>query len=271
MRAIWKGFISFGLVTIPVNVGIAQDRKDPSFRTLVRETMRPVRQKRWDEDADREVQAADTVKGYEFAKGRFVVVEEEELARFAPTQEKTVQILQFVNLAEVDPIFFEKAYWLEPQERAERPYTLMAKALESTGRAAIGRFVLSTKEHLVLMRAVDGVLALQTLYYPEDVRTEVRAEIAERLAKTEVVPAELEMATQLIDGMTRAFDPAAYPNETRKAIMEMLEARAEGQEVTAPAAQGEPAPVVDLMAALKASLAANAAAGEDADTTRKAS
>ncbi len=266
MRAIWKGFVSFGLVTIPVNVGIAQDRKDPTFRTLVRETMQPVRQKRWDEDADREVNAADTVKGYEFAKGRYVVVEEEELAKFAPTQEKTVQILQFVNLDEVDPIYFEKAYWLEPQERADRPYTLMAQALETSGRAAIGKFVLSTKEHLVLMRSVDGVLALQTLYYPEDVRSEVRAEIADRLAKTEVVAAELDMAKQLIDSMTRPFDAAAYPNETRRAIMEMLEARADGQEVTAPTPLGEPAPVVDLMEALKASLAANAAKGAAAES-----
>lgn len=271
MRAIWKGFVSFGLVTIPVNVGIAQDRQDPSFRTLVRETMRPVRQRRWDEDGDREVDAADTVKGYEFAKGRYVVVEEEELARFAPTQEKTVQILQFVELDQVDPVYFEKAYWLEPQERAERPYRLLAAALQQTGRAAIGRFVLSTKEHLVLVRSVDGVLALQTLYYPEDVRMGVRDEIAARLGEDAPVEAELNMATQLIEGMTAAFDPARYPNETRAAIREMLEARADGQEVTPPEQPGEAAPVVDLMEALKASLAANAAKAGDEESARKAS
>lgn len=256
MRAIWKGFVSFGLVTIPVNVGIAQDRRDPSFRTLVRDTMRPVRQKRWDPDRDAEVTPEQTVKGWEFAKGRYVVVEEEELARFTPRQEKTVQILQFVDLAEVDPIYFEKAYWLEPQERAERPYALFAQALARTNRAAVGRFVLSTKEHLVLLRAVDGVLALQTLYYPEDVRTEVRDEIRERVGQVEVVPAELDMAEQLVTGMTKPFVPEEYPNETRAAIQAMLEARAEGQEVAAPQPAGEPAPVVDLMAALKASLAA---------------
>ncbi len=269
MRAIWKGFVSFGLVTIPVNVGIAQDRQDPSFRTLVRDTMQPVRQKKWDEDADREVEPADTVKGYEFAKGRFVVVEDDELARFAPTQEKTVQILQFVHLADVDPVYFEKAYWLEPQERAERPYKLLAAALEDTGRAAIGRFVLSTKEHLVLVRSLDGVLALQTLYYPEDVRMGVREEIAERLGDGDVPQAELDMAKQLVEGMTADFDPAEYPNETRKAIMEMLEARADGQEVAAPAERAEAAPVVDLMEALKASLAANAAKGAGAEAEER--
>lgn len=270
MRAIWRGFVSFGLVTIPVNVGIAQDRRDPSFRTLVRDTLRPVRQKRWDVDEDREVPAEQTVKGWEFAKGRYVVVEEEELARFTPQQEKTVQILQFVDLAEVDPIFFEKAYWLEPQERAERPYALFARALEQTGRAAVGRFVLSTKEHLVLLRAVDGVLALQTLYYPEDVRTEVRDEIRERLGQVDVVDAELAMAEQLVTSMTRPFRPEEYPNETRAAILAMLEARADGQEVAVPEAAAEPAPVVDLMAALKASLAA-AQGDADAGPERRAS
>ncbi|MFN8109032.1 MAG: Ku protein [Thermoleophilia bacterium] len=270
MRAIWKGFISFGLVTIPVNVGIAQDRKDPSFRTLVRDTMRPVKQKRFDGDRDVEVRAEDTVKGWEVSKGRFVVVEEDELARFAPQQEKTVQILQFVELSEIDPVFFEKAYWLEPQERADRPYALLAAALEKTGRAAVGRFVLSTKEHLVLVRCMDGVLALQTLYYPEDVRTEVHGEIHERMAKVEVADAELEIAEQLVTGMTKPFEPEAYPNRTRAAIMEMLEAKADGQTVTVPDAQAEPAPVVDLMAALKASLAA-AQGGGGAEDTRKAS
>jgi DNA end-binding protein Ku len=268
MRAIWKGFVSFGLVTIPVNVGIAQDRRDPSFRTLVRDTMQPVRQKRWDPERDVEVGPEDTVKGWEFAKGRYVVVEEEELARFAPRQEKTVQILQFVELPEVDPIFFEKAYWLEPQERAERPYALRATALERTGRAAVGRFVLSTKEHLVLLRAVDGVLTLQTLYYPEDVRTEVSEEIRERVRGVEVGDAELQMAEQLVSGMTRAFAPEEYPNETRRAILDMLEARAQGDDVVAPEAAQEPAPVVDLMAALKASLEA---ANAGAEPERKAS
>lgn len=271
MRAIWKGFVSFGLVTIPVNVGIAQDRKDPSFRTLVRETNRPVKQKRWDPDRDAEVQPEDTVKGWEVGKGRYVIVEEEELARFAPRQEKTVQILQFVELPEVDPVFFEKAYWLEPQERAERPYALLVAALQKTGRAAIGRFVLSTKEHLVLLRAVDGVLTLQTLYYPEDVRTDVQAEIRGRVEGVEVAQAELDIAEQLVTGMTRAFDASEYANETRQALLAMLEAKAEGQEVVAPEAQAEPAPVVDLMAALKASLAAAQAGGGEAEQERKAS
>ena len=269
MRAIWKGFVSFGLVTIPINVGIAQDRNDPQFRTLLRDSHRPVRQKRWDTERDVEVKPEDTVKGWEVSKGRYVIVEPDELERFAPRQEKTVQILQFVDLSEVDPVYFEKAYWLEPQERAERPYALLVAALERAGRAAVGRFVLTTKEHLVLLRAVDGVLAMQTLFYPEDVRTDVAAEIRERLQNVEVADAELEIADQLVGGMTKPFEPAEYPNETRAALLEMLNARAEGADVAVPEIEGAPAPVVDLMEALKASLAA--AQPDAGDDARKAS
>ena len=270
MRAIWNGFISFGLVTIPVSVGLAQQRSDVSFRTLSRETMRPVKQRRWDPDRDVEVGPEDTVKGWEVSKGRYIPVEESELERFAARQEKTIQILQFVELSEVDPVYFERAYWLEPQERAERPYALLAEAMRRTGRAALGRFVLSTKEHLVLLRPVDGALALQTLYYPEDVRMRDRREIAERLEGVEVSDEELAMAQQLIEGLAREFDPGAYPNETRRALVEFLEAKAAGEEVPVAEEAPAPAPVVDLMAALKASLAAAGGGGEGGEEPERA-
>jgi DNA end-binding protein Ku len=269
MRAIWNGFISFGLVTIPVAVGIAQQRRDVSFRTLSRATGRPVKQKRWDPERDVEVQPDDTVKGYEISKGTYLPVEEAELERFAAQQEKTIQILQFVDLEEVDPVYYEKAYWLEPKERAERPYRLLATAMERTGKAAVGRFVLSTKEHVVLIRALDGMLALQTLYYPEDVRMQEREEISGRLKDVQVREEELGMAEQLIGGLAKPFAPEEYPNETRHALLEFLEAKAAGQEPAAPAEAPEPTPVIDLMAALKASLGqvgggAPAGGGEDA-------
>lgn len=262
MRAIWNGFISFGLVTIPVSVGLAQQRRDVSFRTLSRATMQPVKQKRWDPERDAEVGPDDTVKGWEVSKGRYLPVEDAELERFAARQEKTIQILQFVELSEVDPVYFEKAYWLEPQERAERPYKLLAQVMEDEGRAALGRFVLSTKEHLVLLRPVDGMLALETLYYPEDIRARDKGEIVARLDGVEVSDDELGMAKQLVAGLAKPFAPEAYPNETRKALLEFLEAKASGAEIAAPEEAAAPAPVIDLMAALKASLAA-ASGGED--------
>jgi len=258
VRAIWKGFISFGLVTIPVGIGIAQQRKEVSFRNLSRESMVPVRQKRWDPVRDVEIAPDEMVKGYEVSKGRFVTVEEDELARFSAKQEKTIEILEFVSLAEIDPVYFERAYWVEPQERAERPYALLLQAMERSGRGAIGRFVLSTKEHLVLLRAMDGALVVETLYYPEDIRVGEHLEIRERVAGVDVKDEELAIADQLIEALTHEFDAAKYRNETRRALVEFLEAKADGQTPVIPDDVGEPAPVVDLMAALKASLAASA-------------
>lgn len=267
MRPIWKGFVSFGLVTIPVGVGIAQDRsRDVSFRTLSRETLRPVKQKRWDVDRDVEVTADETVKGYEFTKGQFVPVEDEELERFAARQEKTIEILQFVDVAEVDPVYFERAYWVEPQERAERPYALLVAAMERTGRAAIGRFVLSTKEHLVLLRPHRGALTLETLHYPEDIRARDLDGIVERVGGVEVKGAELDMAEQLVESLSKPFDPAAYPNETRAALLAFLDAKAAGTPQAEEASlEQATAPVVDIMAALKASLAASRAKDGAAD------
>jgi DNA end-binding protein Ku len=256
MRAIWKGYISFGLVTIPVGVGPAQHRNEVSFRTLSRKHMTPIKQKRWDPVEDAEVGAEDVVRGYEISKGRFIPVEDEELDRFAAPREKTIDILQFVDAGEVDPVHFERAYWLEPQERAERPYALLVEAMRRTGRAAIGRFVLSTKEHLVLLRPVDGALALETLYYPEDIRSEDLRGIIERLEGIEVRDQELQMAEQLIDGLTEPFDAARYRNETRASLLDFLEAKAAGVEPAIAAETPEPAPVVDLMAALRASIEA---------------
>jgi DNA end-binding protein Ku len=261
VRAIWNGFISFGLVTIPVSVGLAQQRSDVSFRTLSRETGQPVKQKRWDPQRDVEVTGDETVKGWEVSKGRYLPVEDSELERFAARQEKTIQILQFVELPEVDPVYFERAYWLDPQERAERPYKLLTRAMEESGRAAIGRFVLSTKEHLVLLRAIDGMLTLETLYYPEDIRMRDKEEIVGKLEDVDVSDQELAMAQQLVEGLAKPFAPEEYPNQTKAALLEFLEAKAAGTEIAEPEEAESPAPVIDLMAALKASLAA--AGGEE--------
>ena len=271
MRAIWKGFISFGLVTIPVGIGIAQQRREVSFRNLSRESMVPVKQKRWDPVRDVEITSPDEmIKGYEVSKGRFVTIDDEELARFSARQEKTIEILEFVEVGDIDPVYFERAYWVEPQERAERPYALLLQAMERSGRAAIGRFVLSTKEHLVLMRAMDGALVIETLYYPEDIRIGEVREIQERVAGVEVKDEELAIADQLIDALTNEFDASKYRNETRRALVEFLEAKAEGQTPIIPEDVGEPAPVVDLMAALKASLAASGNEDEDAPAKKPA-
>ena len=205
------------------------------------------------------------MKGWEVSKGRYLPVEDAELERFAARQEKTIRILQFVEVSEVDPVYFERAYWLEPQERAERPYLLLTRAMEKSGRAALGRFVLSTKEHLVLLRAADGMLTLETLYYPEDVRTKDQREIIERLDGVDVADEELAMAEQLVEGLAKPFDPEAYPNETRRGAARVPRGEGGGHEIAEPEETAEPAPVIDLMAALKASLAAAGGDGGKAD------
>jgi DNA end-binding protein Ku len=270
VRAIWKGFISFGLVTIPVGIGIAQQRREVSFRNLSRESMVPVKQKRWDPVRDVEIGPDEMIKGYEIVKGQFVTVEDDELARFSAHQEKTIEILEFVDLTDIDPVYFERAYWVEPQERAERPYALLMRAMERSGRGAIGRFVLSTKEHLVLLRVMDGAMVIETLYYPEDIRVGEHREIQDRVQSIEVKDEELAIADQLIDSLTRDFDATKYRNETRRALLEFLEAKADGQTPVIPEDVGEPAPVVDLMAALKASLAASGGADEEKAPARPA-
>ena len=167
-------------------------------------------------------------------------------------------------------MYFERAYWLDPQERAERAYLLLTRAMEASGRAALGRFVLSTKEHLVLLRATDGMLALQTLYYPEDVRVRDKKEIIERLEGVDVSAEELAMAEQLVAGLAKPFAPEEYPNETRAALVEFLEAKGAGQEVAVAEEAPAPAPVIDLMAALKASLAAASSEQEEAPEEKPA-
>jgi DNA end-binding protein Ku len=225
--------------------------------------MVPVKQKRWDPVRDEEIVSLDdTIKGYEIAKGRYVTIEDDELARFAAKQEKTIEILEFVAVDEIDPVYYERTYWVEPQDRADRPYALLLRAMERSGRAAIGRFVLSTKEHLVLLRAMDGALVIETLYYPEDLRIGEQREIAERIEGVDVKDEELAIADQLIESLTHPFDAAKYRNETRRALLEFLEAKANGQSPVIPDDIAEPAPVVDLMAALKASLATTGAAPE---------
>lgn len=229
--------------------------------------MVPVKQRRWDPVRDVEIGPDEMIKGYEIAKGQFVTVEEDELVRFSARQEKTIEILEFVDLADIDPVYFERAYWVEPQERAERPYALLMKAMERAGRGAIGRFVLSTKEHLVLLRVMDGAMVIETLYYPEDIRIGEHREIQDRVQSVEVKDEELAIADQLIESLTRDFDATKYRNETRRALLEFLEAKADGQTPVIPEDLGEPAPVVDLMAALKASLAASGTPAESQPAT----
>jgi DNA end-binding protein Ku len=255
MRTIWNGSLSFGLVTIPVGLAVAQQRTDVSFRTLHRECGSPIKQKRWCPVHEREVEAEELVKGWELAKGQFVMVEESDLESVELKRSRSIELLRFVPLAEVDPLYFDRAYYLAPATEpvGRRPYALLLRTLQDAEMAAIGRFVLWGKENLCLVRALESALALETLYYAEDIRS--RAEITEAVEDTEVSEAELTMARQLVESLAGGFDPADYRNSYREEVRAMLEAKVDGQEIVSPEPQPE-APVIDLMEALRQSVAA---------------
>jgi len=254
MRTIWNGSISFGLVNIPIGLAVATQRTDVSFRTLHRECGTPIKQKRWCPFHERDVEADELVKGWEVAKGEFVLVEESDLESVALTRSQSIDILRFVRLEEVDPIFFDRTYYLAPAaaEAARRPYVLLLRAMQESGMAAVGKFVLWGKENLCLIRAQGDSLALQTLFFADDVRA--KGEIEEAVETIEIKPAELKLAEQVIDSLVGKWAIEDFENEYRKDLKAMLEAKLAGEQITRPEPVAE-TPVVDLMEALRRSVA----------------
>jgi len=273
MRTIWNGSISFGLVSIPVGLALATKpaarQSDVSFRMLHRECRTPIRQKRWCPTHDREVGPDELVKGWEVAKGEFVIVEEEDLEAIERTDDsRSIEITRFVPLTEVDPIYFDRTYFLAPSDTSaqRRPYVLLLDALKETNMAALGRFVLRGQEHFALIRPRGEALALETLFLEEDVRSQ--AEIEEAVESTEVRDAELDLARQVIESLAAEFDAAELQSEYRRDLRAMLEAKLAGEEVTRPEPTAPETPVVDLMEALRASVAA--ASGKKPAAAKKA-
>jgi DNA end-binding protein Ku len=254
MRTIWNGSINFGLVNIPIGLAVAQQRKDTAFRTLHRECGTPIKQKRYCPFHERDVEADELVKGWEFAKNQFVPVEESDLESVALQRSQSVDIIRFVPIDQVDPIYFDRTYYLAPAgpDAQRRPYVLLLRAMQEAGMAAVGKFVLWGKENLCLIRPLGESLALETLYFAEDIRP--RSEIDEAVEETEVQDPELAMARQLVESLVGDFNPEDYENEYRNELRAMLEAKLAGQEITRPEPTPE-APVVDLMEALKQSVA----------------
>jgi DNA end-binding protein Ku len=273
MRTTWNGSLSFGLVSIPVGLAPATKpaarQSDISFRLLHREDMTPIRQKRWCPAHDREVSNDELVRGWEVSKGQFVVVEDADLEAIERSDDsRAIDITQFVRLDEVDPIFFDRTYFLVPGSApaARRPYVLLLEAMKESGVAALGRFVRSGRESLCLVRARGDALALETLFLAEDVYSQ--AEIDEAVEGAEVKEPELQLARQVIDSLEAPFDPQALVSEYRRDLRALLEAKLSGQEIAAPEEEPEEAPVIDLMEALRASVAA-ARTGEPEEDGKK--
>jgi DNA end-binding protein Ku len=245
MRTIWNGSISFGLVNIPIGLALATQRDDVSFRTLHRECGTPIKQKRWCPFHEREVEADELVKGWEVAKGEFVMVEESDLESVALQRSQSIEILRFVSLEEVDPVYFDRTYYLAPAsaDAQRRPYVLLLRAMQETGMAAVGKFVLWGKENLCLIRAQGEALALELLFFADDVRS-----------KSEVRDAELQLAEQVINSLAGDWKPEDFENEYRRDLRAMLEAKLAGEQIKRPEPVAE-TPVIDLMEALRRSVA----------------
>ena len=259
MRTIWNGSITFGLVNIPVGMALATKpaarQSDVSFRTLHRECGTPIKQKRWCPVHDREVPNDELVKGWEVAKGEFVFVEDADLeAIMVQDDSRAIEITRFVPLDQVDPVFYDRTYYLAPSSNAaqRRPYVLLLRAMQETGMGAQGRFILRGQENFCLIRPRGGALALETLFVAEDVRSQ--AEIEEAVGEADVKDAELDLARQVIDSLAGEFDPDQLESEYRADLRAMLEAKLAGTEIKRPEPEPEEAPVIDLMEALRQSV-----------------
>ncbi|MBA2616193.1 MAG: Ku protein [Actinobacteria bacterium] len=267
MRTIWNGSINFGLVNIPIGLAVAQQRKDVAFRTLHHECGTPIKQKRYCPKHERDVEADELVKGWEFTKGQFVVLEESDLESVAVERSQSIDIVRFVHVDEVDPIYYDRTYYLAPASAVaqRRPYVLLLEAMKQTGLGAVGKFVLWGKENLCLVRPLGDSLALETLFFAEDIRA--RSEIDDAVGETDVPDAELSMAVQLVESLAGDYDPAQFGNEYREELRAMLEAKLAGEEIARPEPVA-PAQVADLMEALKKSVAQAKALREPAKRSR---
>jgi DNA end-binding protein Ku len=274
MRTTWNGNVSFGLVNIPVGLAPATKpaarQSDVSFRMLHRECGTPIKQKRWCPVHERDVESDELVRGWEVAKGQFVTVEDADLEAIEQRDtSRSIEISRFVQMEEVDPIYFDRTYFLVPAgaEAARRPYVLLLEAMKEAGVAALGRFVLAGKEKLCLIRPMGDALALETLFVNEDVKD--HAEIDDAVATSEVREPELELAKQIIASLAGPFDPTELRSEYRESLRELLEAKLAGHEIEVPE-EPAPTPVVDLMEALRASVAAASAKKPAAAAKKKA-
>jgi DNA end-binding protein Ku len=254
-RAIWSGAISFGLVNIPVKLYSAVSKKTVRFHQLDREDNQRIQQKRVNPRTGEEVPYENLVKGYELSPERYVIITPEELEGLEPQKTRTIDIEDFVELSEIDPIYYDHPYYLVPDKGAAKAYRLLLDAMGDAGKVAIARVVIRSKENLVAIRPLDGVLTMETMLFADEVIPSEGIEEIPTDGDVKTSARELEMAKQLIDSLTAEFEPGKYRDEYRERVLDMIERKADGQDVVVEAPAEEPQKVPDLMAALEASIA----------------
>jgi DNA end-binding protein Ku len=247
-RSLWSGTISFGLVSIPVRMVSATRSKELRFHFLDKHDLQPIGYDKVRRDTGEHVDSDDIVRGFEVEKGRYVPLEDEDLDRLDIELTKTIDICDFVDLDEIDPIYFRKAYYLLPQEGGEKPYRLLARALDETSKVGIAKVVIRNKQHLAALRPYEKILVLETMYYADEVRQPEKVDGRVQLRKPEV-----ELAKSLVENLSEPFDPEKYDDTYREELLQLLRAKAKGKPLPEPE-QEEEGEVVDLMAALRESV-----------------
>jgi DNA end-binding protein Ku len=248
MRPIWSGSISFGLVSVPVRMFSATESKELRFHFLDRRDLSPIGYEKVSKDSGKPVPPDEIVRGFEIQKGQYVPLEDEDLDRLDIELTHSIDILDFVDLEEIDPIYFRKAYYLLPQDGAEKPYRLLVRALDETGKVGIAKVVIRNKQHLAALRPYDGRLVLETMYYADEIRQPDEVDSGGRLQKPEV-----EMAKSLVENLSDGFKPEKYDDTYRQELLDLIRAKAKGKELPEPK-EDEGAEVVDLMEALRESV-----------------
>ena len=253
MRSIWKGAISFGLVTIPVKLYSATEQGDVAFHQVHREDGGRIKYKRFCTKDGEEVPYSDIAKGYELPSGEMVVLTDEDFESVPVSTSRRIDVLLFAPMEQVDPIYFNKTYYLEPEAQGTKPYVLLRDALESSGKVAVVKIALRQRESLATLRVRDGVFVLETMLWPDEVRP---AEFKFLDEDVDLRPQELKMASSLIDSMEGDFDPTEYTDAYREAIKEIIDAKVEGKEIVAPEPEEAAPAASDLLSALRASVEA---------------
>lgn len=249
MHTLWKGSISFGLVNVPVKMHAATESQEFQFHYLHKACSQRIRSIKKCLACDQEVDTADLVKGYEYEKDRYVVLNDEDLASLEQPMSRSIDILDFINLKEIDPIYYQKSYYLSPEETAQKAYRLLCQAMEESGKVALARVTMRSKQHLACLRVFEQGLVMETMYYPKEIRHQEA--VWESVVPTE---AELSMARQLIDNLAHSFEPEKYRDELHEQMAQLIESKVAGEtfKVDAPEKGRK---VVDLMEALRASIA----------------
>jgi DNA end-binding protein Ku len=266
MHTMWKGSISFGLVNIPIKLHSATEDKDIKLRNLHKECHSPIKYEKTCTVCEVEIKNEDIVKAYEYTKGKFVVLEDDDLEKLKQENEdKAVEIMDFVKIQEIDPIYYNRTYYMSPGDGGGKAYSLLRKALETSEKVGLAKIIIRSKEQLAVVRVYENTLVMETIHYPDEVRN--AADVPNVPAEDKVTDKEIDTAIMLIDQLTTEFKPEKYNDDYRTALLELIEAKRTGKDIVTPVEKEPAANVTDLMAALQASIDKTKPA--DAETKKK--